>query len=126
MTEICEAIMLACFGLSWPISLYKNIKQKSAKGMNIYFTLLIIIGYIAGITAKIINGQFNYVFAIYILNLVVVMGNVVVFFVNKNLDKKRELEENQGKEIVADEQKDEYKSSKHGCGIHHKNLVKGN
>lgn len=122
MTEICEAIMLACFGLSWPISLYKNIKQKSAKGMNIYFTLLIIIGYIAGISAKIINGQFNYVFGIYILNLVVVTGNVVVYFINKNLDKKRELAQKsteEGDEIV------EEKTTKHTFKGFHKTMVKG-
>ena len=44
MKEILEAIMLICFGLSWPVSLIKNIKAKSAKSMNIYFTLLIIVG----------------------------------------------------------------------------------
>lgn len=121
MTEICEAIMLACFGLSWPISLYKNIKQKSAKGMNIYFTLLIIIGYIAGITAKIINGQFNYVFGIYILNLVVVTGNVIVYFINKNLDKKRESAEkttDENSEVVEEKHKRTIKGF-------HKTMVKG-
>ena len=122
MTEICEAIMLACFGLSWPISLYKNIKQKSAKGMNIYFTLLIIIGYIAGISAKIINGQFNYVFGIYILNLVVVTGNVVVYFINKNLDKKRELAQKSTEEC---EEIVEEKPTKHTFKGFHKTMVKG-
>lgn len=94
MSQILEAVMLICFGLSWPISLIKNIKLKSAKSMNIYFTLLIITGYLAGITAKIINGQFNYVFAIYLLNLAIVSGNVVVFFINRGYDKKNEKKEN--------------------------------
>ena len=57
MTNILEAFMLICFGLSWPMSLYKNIKAKTAKSMSLQFTLLIIIGYIAGITAKIINNS---------------------------------------------------------------------
>ena len=87
MTEILEAIMLVCFGLSWPISLIRNIQQKTAAGMNIYFILLIILGYLAGITAKLISHQFTYVLAFYILNLLIVSGNVPVYFRNKRYDK---------------------------------------
>ncbi len=94
MSQVLEAVMLICFGLSWPISLIKNIKLKCAKSMNLYFTLLIITGYLAGISAKIINGQFNYVFAIYLLNLAIVSGNVVVYFINRGYDKKNEEKEN--------------------------------
>lgn len=88
MAEILEAVMLVCFGLSWPVSLMKNIRLKSAKSMNISFTLFIILGYIAGITAKCITGQFTYVLVIYILNLVVVSGNVAVYFINRKYDRK--------------------------------------
>lgn len=87
MMNLCETVMLICFGLSWPISLIKNIKAKTAKGMNLQFTLLIIVGYIAGITAKIIGRQFNFVFAMYLLNLLIVSLNIVVYFVNKKYDK---------------------------------------
>ncbi len=97
IANILETIMLICFGLSWPISLYKNIKMKSAKGMNIYFTLLIILGYIAGISAKILEGpvlkgSFDgasaiFKFVMYIVNIVIVSCNVVVYFINKKYDK---------------------------------------
>ena len=89
MTNILEAFMLVCFGLSWPLSLYKNIKAKTAKSMSLQFTLLIIIGYIAGITAKIVNNSFNYVLAIYFFNLIIVSANIVVYFVNLNYDKRK-------------------------------------
>ena len=52
MAEILETVMLICFGCSWPMSLVKNIKAKTAKGMSVGFTLLILTGYVAGITAK--------------------------------------------------------------------------
>ena len=90
MAEICETIMRICFGLSWPVSLIKNIKLKSAKGMNLQFILLITFGYVAGITAKILNKQFNFVFAMYIINILMVSGNIVVYFINKRLDAIRE------------------------------------
>lgn len=89
--EICETIMLICFGLSWPVSLVKNIRSKTAKTMNLQFTILIIVGYVAGILAKYIGGQFNFVFIMYLLNLAIVSCNVVVYFINKRYDKIREV-----------------------------------
>ena len=89
MTNILEAFMLICFGLSWPLSLYKNIKAKTAKSMSLQFTLLIITGYIAGIISKILNNSINYVLVIYILNLVIVSANIVVYFINSRYDKKQ-------------------------------------
>lgn len=88
MTNFLEAAMLICFGLSWPLSLMKNIKAKSAKNMSLQFTLLIITGYIAGISAKIIGHKINYVLVIYLLNLIIVSANVVVYYINKGYDQK--------------------------------------
>lgn len=90
MTDILEALMLICFGLSWPLSLYKNIKAKTAKTMSLQFTLLIVTGYIAGISAKIINHNINYVLVMYLLNLIIVSANIVVYFINLKNDKKIE------------------------------------
>ena len=85
--EILETIMLICFGLSWPINLYKNRRARTARSMSLGFILLIIVGYIAGITAKILMGRINYVLAVYVLNLAIVTVNLVVYFINRNLDK---------------------------------------
>ena len=89
--EILETIMLICFGLSWPINVYKNIRDRTAKSMSLGFILLIIVGYIAGITAKILMGRINYVLAVYVLNLAIVTVNLVVYFINRNLDKSATL-----------------------------------
>lgn len=87
MSEIFEMFMLICFGLSWPMSVYKNIKAKTARSMSLPFTLLIITGYIAGITAKIYSHQINFVLAVYLINLAIVSINVVVYFINRRYDK---------------------------------------
>lgn len=89
MTQALEATMLVCFGLSWPMNLLKNIKAGTAKSMSLKFILLIIFGYIAGISAKLITGQINYVLVVYILNIVIVSLNLVVYFINKHKDKIR-------------------------------------
>ncbi len=83
MTQIFEFIMLLCFGLSWPISVYKNIKTKSTKGKSLVFILAIIFGYLSGITGKILNDQINYVLIIYCFNLLVVSIDLALYIYNK-------------------------------------------
>ena len=87
MSQILETIMLICFGFSWPMSVVKNIKSKTAKSMSLPFILLIISGYIAGIVAKIYTHQINFVLAVYLINLIIVTTNVVVYFINRQHDK---------------------------------------
>jgi hypothetical protein len=86
MAKILETVMLICFGISWPINLIKNVKARSAKGMSLMFIVMIIIGYIAGITAKIVGNQINYVLIAYVVNLLMVSANLVVYFINKKID----------------------------------------
>lgn len=93
LAHLLEAGMLVCFGFSWPINVVKAYKARTAKSTSLAFIFLIITGYILGIGAKLINHQFNYVLAVYILNLVIVFSNVLVYFRNSALDKKREAEE---------------------------------
>ena len=88
MAEILEIIMLVSFGASWPLNVIKAYKSGTTKGTSLPFILLIITGYIAGITAKLISGQVNYVLVVYLLNLAIVSMNVVVYFRNAALDAK--------------------------------------
>lgn len=79
MGGILETAMLICFGCSWPINLVKNYKCRSAKGMSLPFILLLMVGYIAGISAKFILGvnvHNAYVLVVYLLNLAMVTANL--------------------------------------------------
>ena len=87
MREILEIFMIVSFGCSWPMSLVKNIKSGTAKGMSLPFILLIIAGYLAGIGAKILTGNFGYILLVYLLNLLVVSANLIVYFVNLRKDR---------------------------------------
>ena len=88
MGSILETVMLVCFGFSWPLNVMKAYKAKTAKGTSLPFILLIVAGYIAGITAKVITDQINYVLIAYIVNLAIVSLNIVIYFRNVSLDKK--------------------------------------
>ena len=49
-----EAIMLICFGVSWPTAIMKTVQAKNPAGKSIYFMILIISGYLAGIINKFV------------------------------------------------------------------------
>ena len=88
MSSVFETIMLVCFGLSWPINAIKAYRARTAKATSLPFILLIFVGYIAGISAKLVSGQINYVFIVYLINIVMVFLNLAMYFRNVALDKK--------------------------------------
>ncbi len=86
MVTIFESIMLICFGLSWPISVYKSATSRSTKGKSVFFTVAIMIGYVAGIIGKLVGHNVNYVLALYAFNLAVVSVDFALYFVNKRIE----------------------------------------
>ena len=95
MAEILEVIMIICFGASWPFNVAKSYKARTAKGKSPVFLCLIIFGYIAGITAKLMNEAYMsaiaekwYVLFFYFLNLLMVSADLIIYFRNRNLDKR--------------------------------------
>ena len=93
----CETIMIICFGLSWPLSVYKSWKSRTAKGKSLLFEVFIWVGYIFGITKNIIlfaNGSNSWIFflgwAFYILNFLEITADILLYFRNVKLDRERE------------------------------------
>ena len=83
MSQIFETIMLACFGLSWPISVYKSLTSHSTKGKSAAFIIAIIIGYLSGIAGKLMSGQINYVLILYVVNLCMVSLDLGLYYINR-------------------------------------------
>ena len=83
MGSVFESIMLVCFGLSWPISVWKSWTSKSTKGKSIIFTAAILVGYLFGIMGKILNNNINYVLVLYLINVIFVTIDFCLYFVNK-------------------------------------------
>ena len=93
MSELLEIIMIVSFGASWPLNVIKSYKARTAKGKSIAFLLLILFGYIAGISSKLINpvymSQFAekwYVLFFYVLNFIMVGADILMYIRNKKLD----------------------------------------
>ena len=102
MTDLLEALMILCFGLSWPISIRKSWTSRTAKGKSLFFEVFLLIGYIFGIARKVIlfsqavsNGQsegflFYLGWFFYVLNFLEIGIDVALYFRNVKLDKARD------------------------------------
>ena len=118
MSPILESIMLICFGFSWPMNVIKGYKARTAKSMSLPFIVLIISGYIAGIMAKLVSQQINFVLIVYLLNLAIVSLNLAIYFRNKKLDKIQET-------ALMDELESDHVDSNH-MTFHHHHFYKRN
>lgn len=58
MAEILETAMIICFGVSWPVNLFKAVRSRTTKGSSLLFLCLIEAGYIVGIIGKFINADY--------------------------------------------------------------------
>jgi hypothetical protein len=88
MALLFEMFMVILFGVSWPVNIMKSIKSKSTKGKSALFLCFILIGYIFGILSKIVSNNINYVFFFYIINLIMVTFDLILFFRNRALERK--------------------------------------
>ena len=94
--EILEIIMVVSFGASWPLNVMKSYKARTTKGKSLPILILILFGYIAGIAAKLTNeaymasiGEKWYVLFFYVLNLVMVCTDLLIYVRNYRLDQRR-------------------------------------
>ena len=97
MAEILEITMIVSFGASWPLNVMKSWKARTTKGKSLPFLCLIFFGYIAGIASKLLNEAYManfaekwYVLFFYVLNLIMVGTDLVLYYRNYLLDKKAE------------------------------------
>ena len=86
--SIFEAGMLLCFGAAWPMNIIKSLKSRTAGGKSVIFQWAILVGYICGITNKLLYSM-DIVLVLYILNFTMVAVDTVLIYRNRALDKKR-------------------------------------
>lgn len=88
--QLLEIGMLVCFGLSWPFNIAKSLRSRTAKGKSTLFEMMIIVGYLFGLSGKFLAGNITYVVAFYVIDILLVSTDLVLTFRNKRLDKERE------------------------------------
>ena len=97
LSEILEITMIVSFGASWPLNVMKSYKARTTKGKSLPFLCLIFFGYIAGICSKFVNEAYMasfaekwYVLFFYVLNLIMVGMDLIIYIRNYKLDKENE------------------------------------
>lgn len=85
--SVFEIGMLVCFGFAWPTAIYKSIKSKSIEGKSLLFIYVIMTGYVFGIVHKFAN-NLDIVVLLYILNLIMVFTDLMLYYRNKALSMK--------------------------------------
>jgi hypothetical protein len=86
--SIFETLMLLCFGASWPFSIVRSYRARSAEGKSLLFLVLLELAYICGILHKLIDYT-DIALALYIANFLMVLADIALYFRNTRLDKKR-------------------------------------
>jgi len=94
MAEFLEVVMIVSFGASWPLNVIKSYRARTTKGKSLPFLCLIFFGYIAGIASKLLNEAYMlsisskwYVLFFYVLNLIMVGADLILYARNYRLDK---------------------------------------
>ena len=100
ITDLLETLMILCFGIAWPLSIYKSYTSRTSKGKSLQFEFFIWIGYIFGITRKFLQLQaaagaalgflFYLSWFFYALNFLEISIDMVLYFRNKKLDALRD------------------------------------
>jgi hypothetical protein len=79
--SVFEAVMLMCFGVAWPVSIYKSWKSRTCAGKSVIFLYIVLVGYAAGITHKLFYSR-DWVIALYILNSLMVLMDIGLYYRN--------------------------------------------
>jgi hypothetical protein len=77
--SVFEALMLLCFGLSWPISIAKALRTRKVIGKSPLFMAVICLGYMSGIVHKVLYA-FDWVIVLYGINLMMVAIDLFLYY----------------------------------------------
>lgn len=81
--SLFEILMLICFGISWPVAVWKTYQTKNVQGKSLLFLLLILFGYIFGAMHKYMY-NLDYVIWLYIINGLLVVADMTLWFKYKD------------------------------------------
>ena len=84
---ILEALMLLCFGAAWPFSIARSYRSRSTSGKSATFLFVVLVGYLAGIANKLFSNPGDFVLYLYVLNLLMVTADTLLFFRNRRIER---------------------------------------
>lgn len=77
--SVFEAIMLICFGISWPMSILKSVRTKVVTGKSPVFMAIVCVGYASGVVHKLVY-HLDPIIVLYVMNMVFVAVDLYLYF----------------------------------------------
>jgi hypothetical protein len=87
-----EILMLVCFGMAWPFSIYKSYTTWQVGSKSLVFLVALFIGYISGVLHKIFY-LYDPVIFLYMLNGTMVGIDIALYIRNRMYQVKKSAEE---------------------------------
>ncbi len=89
-----EIVMLVCFGMAWPFSIYKSATTREVGSKSMVFLFALLIGYVSGVLHKLFY-LYDPVIFLYILNGTMVSIDIVLTMRNRLYQIRKSLESEQ-------------------------------
>ena len=80
LAEILEFGMLFAFGFSWPFAIARTYRAKRVDGKSPMFMIIVIIGYLFGIAAHLVEGSKLWLCWVYFLDMALVSTDLALYF----------------------------------------------
>ena len=96
-------MFLICFAVSWPSSIVKSVRSKTAKGKSLVFLLFAFFKFFVGICYqnKLIDSSLSYTLFFYLFNCALVGCDLVLYFINSARDRKADVTERAKKTVFG-------------------------
>ena len=82
--SIFEALMLLCFGVSWPFAIAKSYRTRRNGSKSVWFLGLVFVGYLSGLTHKLLYSR-DVVTFLYAANGAMVFIDILLYLRNARL-----------------------------------------
>ncbi len=72
--------MLFAFGFSWPFAIVKTFRAKRVDGKSPHFMMIVIVGYLCGIAAHLVEGTKLWLCFVYLIDILLVSTDLALYF----------------------------------------------
>ena len=80
IAEILEFAMLFAFGFSWPFAIVRTYRAKRVDGKSPMFSAIVIVGYVCGIAAHLVEGTKMWLVPVYFVDILLVSTDLALYF----------------------------------------------
>lgn len=89
LSQILEFAMLFAFGFSWPFAIAKTWRSKRVDGKSPMFMAIVLVGYMCGIAAHLVEGTKLWLCLVYLVDMALVSTDLALYFhfANRKIEK---------------------------------------